>query len=143
MLGDNPERSKNPLKKARRRRNAKAVQFTTPTYYEASDIDWSDEEADEQQLAGANGAETGRQAHQSERDELAANEQSAAEEALEARDTSTEGPNSHDSPLAQDMAPSSEQDLSSDTLEAASDSTGDSHILSLKVPILTVIRIAS
>ena len=48
MLGDNPEKSKNPLKKAMRRRNAKTVQFTAPTYYEASDIDYSsDEEGDE------------------------------------------------------------------------------------------------
>ncbi|KAL8822776.1 MAG: hypothetical protein Q9191_006492, partial [Dirinaria sp. TL-2023a] len=47
MLGDNPEKSKNPLKKAMRRRNAKTVQFTAPTYVEASDIDYStDEEED-------------------------------------------------------------------------------------------------
>ena len=48
MLGDNPEKSINPLKKAMRRRNAKTVQFTAPTYYEASDIEYSsDEEGDE------------------------------------------------------------------------------------------------
>ncbi|RVX74211.1 hypothetical protein B0A52_02043 [Exophiala mesophila] len=52
MLGDNPEKSKNPLKKAMRRRNAKTVQFTAPTYYEPSDYEYSDEEdeADESQL---------------------------------------------------------------------------------------------
>ncbi|RMD45076.1 hypothetical protein DV735_g158, partial [Chaetothyriales sp. CBS 134920] len=53
MLGDNPEKSKNPLKKAMRRRNAKTVQFTAPTYYEPSEYDYSDdeeEEADESQL---------------------------------------------------------------------------------------------
>lgn len=44
MLGDNPEKSKNPLKKAMRRRNAKTVQFSAPTYYEPSDYGWSDEE---------------------------------------------------------------------------------------------------
>jgi hypothetical protein len=44
MLGDNTEKSKNPLKKAMRRRNAKTVQFTAPTYYEPSLIDYSDEE---------------------------------------------------------------------------------------------------
>ncbi|KAI9683927.1 MAG: hypothetical protein M1829_004262 [Trizodia sp. TS-e1964] len=48
MLGDNPEKSKNPLRKALRRRNAKTVQFTDPTYFEASDIDYSTEE-DEQE----------------------------------------------------------------------------------------------
>ena len=48
MLGDNPEKSKNPLKKAMRRRNAKTVQFTSPTYYEPSDVGYStDEEGDE------------------------------------------------------------------------------------------------
>ncbi len=44
MLGDNPEKPKNPLKKAMRRRNTKQVQFTAPTYYDASDIDYSTEE---------------------------------------------------------------------------------------------------
>jgi hypothetical protein len=44
MLGDNSEKSKNPLKKAMRRRNAKNVTFTAPTYIEASDIDWSTED---------------------------------------------------------------------------------------------------
>lgn len=44
MLGDNPEKSKNPLKKAMRRRNAKTVTFASPTYFEASDVDYSSEE---------------------------------------------------------------------------------------------------
>ena len=48
MLGDNPEKSKNPLKKAMRRRNAKSVTFATPTYFEASDIDYSTEEEHEE-----------------------------------------------------------------------------------------------
>ena len=48
MLGDNPEKSKNPLKKAMKRRNAKTVQFTAPTYVEASDVDYSTEEEDEE-----------------------------------------------------------------------------------------------
>ena len=43
MLGDNPEKSKNPLKKAMRRRNAKTVNFAPPTYYEPSEENWSDE----------------------------------------------------------------------------------------------------
>lgn len=38
------EKSKNPLKKAMRRRNAKTVQFTAPTYVEASDYDYSSDE---------------------------------------------------------------------------------------------------
>lgn len=46
MLGDNPEKSKNPLKKAMRRRNAKTVNFAPPTYYEPDEQVWSDEEED-------------------------------------------------------------------------------------------------
>ena len=44
MLGDNAEKSKNPLKKAMKRRNAKTVQFAAPTYVEPSDVDYSSEE---------------------------------------------------------------------------------------------------
>lgn len=44
MLGDNSEKSKNPLKKAMRRRNAKSVSFSSPTYIEASDVDYDTEE---------------------------------------------------------------------------------------------------
>jgi hypothetical protein len=46
MLGDNPEKSKNPLKKAMRRRNAKTVQFAAPQYFEPSDFEYSDDEED-------------------------------------------------------------------------------------------------
>jgi hypothetical protein len=48
MLGDKDqaEKSKNPLKKAIRRRNAKTVTFSAPTYVEASDIDYSTDEED-------------------------------------------------------------------------------------------------
>ncbi|KAI9890514.1 MAG: hypothetical protein M1814_003853 [Vezdaea aestivalis] len=48
QLSDNAEKSKNPLKKAMRRRNAKTVQFAAPTYHEASDIDYSTDEEDEE-----------------------------------------------------------------------------------------------
>lgn len=44
MLGDSPEKSKNPLKKAMRRRNAKTVQFAAPTYVDAPNIEYSTEE---------------------------------------------------------------------------------------------------
>ncbi|KAK3082425.1 protein phosphatase regulator, partial [Teratosphaeriaceae sp. CCFEE 6253] len=44
MLSDNSEKSRNPLNKVLRRRNAKTVQFAAPTYVEASDYDYSDEE---------------------------------------------------------------------------------------------------
>lgn len=44
MLGDQAEKSKNPLKKAIRRRNAKTVTFSAPTYVEASDVEYSSDE---------------------------------------------------------------------------------------------------
>lgn len=44
MLGDDPAKSKNPLKKAMRRRNAKNVNFAPPTYYEPPEQDWSDDD---------------------------------------------------------------------------------------------------
>jgi hypothetical protein len=47
MLGDNNEKSKNPLKKAMRRRNAKTVNFGAPTYIEASDVEYSSDEDSE------------------------------------------------------------------------------------------------
>lgn len=51
-LTDDPGKSKNPLKKAMRRRNAKKVDFSTPTFYEASEVEWSDEETGEDQEHG-------------------------------------------------------------------------------------------
>lgn len=44
MLSDNAEKTKNPLKKAMRRRNAKTVQFAAPTYVEPSDYEYSSDE---------------------------------------------------------------------------------------------------
>lgn len=48
MLGDNAEKSKNPLKKAMRRRNAKTVTFTSPTYFDAPEVDYSTEEEEDE-----------------------------------------------------------------------------------------------
>lgn len=51
MLGDEEEKKAgnplNPLKKAMRRRNAKNVQFSAPSYVEPSDNDYSSEEEEE------------------------------------------------------------------------------------------------
>jgi hypothetical protein len=47
MLGDTAGDSKNPLKKAMKRRKAKTVQFTAPTFVEASDYDYSSDEEDD------------------------------------------------------------------------------------------------
>jgi hypothetical protein len=51
MLGDQADKPKNPLKKAIKRRNAKTVTFTAPTYVEASDVDYS---TDEDEIAERN-----------------------------------------------------------------------------------------
>jgi hypothetical protein len=76
MLGDQAEKSKNPLKKAIRRRNAKTVTFTAPTYVEASDVDYStDEEEGEGDYYGQNGQQEQNGEQQEQRpedDEVAA-----------------------------------------------------------------------
>ncbi|KAI1457089.1 hypothetical protein F4805DRAFT_475377 [Annulohypoxylon moriforme] len=46
MLGDQAEKTKNPLKTAMKRRKAKTVAFAAPTYVDYSDIDYSTEEED-------------------------------------------------------------------------------------------------
>ena len=67
MLGDQAEKSKNPLKKAIRRRNAKTVTFTAPTYVEASDIDYS---TDEEEVEGDYYGQNGQQEQNGEQQEL-------------------------------------------------------------------------
>src|SRR5690242_15451574 len=52
MLGDTAEKSKNPLKKAMRRRNAKTVQFGPPAYVDAVDYDYSSDENGDEELFG-------------------------------------------------------------------------------------------
>ena len=46
MLDDQNTKTRNPLKKAMKRRG-KTVQFTAPTYFEASDVEYSTEEEGE------------------------------------------------------------------------------------------------
>jgi hypothetical protein len=72
MLGDNPEKTKNPLKKAIRRRNAKTVQFAAPTYFEASDIDYStsEEEGEEDYPANEEEEAEKKDVHQEDHDEI-------------------------------------------------------------------------
>jgi len=64
MLGDNAERSKNPLKKAKRRRNAKQVSFAAPTYVEASDYEYSSADEEETAEPRTNGVVTNGQSTQ-------------------------------------------------------------------------------
>lgn len=46
MLGDNAEKTKSTIKTAMRRRKAKTVTFTAPTYVDYSDFDYSSDEED-------------------------------------------------------------------------------------------------
>lgn len=58
MLGDTAEKTKNPLKKAMRRRNARTVQFNPqPTYRDASDYEYSSDEEDGEEQGLMNGGE--------------------------------------------------------------------------------------
>ncbi|KAI0486941.1 hypothetical protein F4859DRAFT_321213 [Xylaria cf. heliscus] len=47
MLGDQAEKARNPIVTAMKRRKAKTVTFTAPTYVDYSDFDYSDEEGEE------------------------------------------------------------------------------------------------
>ncbi|KAL2164370.1 hypothetical protein VTH06DRAFT_3586 [Thermothelomyces fergusii] len=44
MLGDQPDKARNPIKTAMKRRKTKNVQFAAPTYVDYSDVDYSTEE---------------------------------------------------------------------------------------------------
>ncbi|KAK4106387.1 hypothetical protein N658DRAFT_502867 [Parathielavia hyrcaniae] len=46
MLGDQPDKARNTIRSAMKRRKAKTVQFAAPTYVDYSDIDYSTEEED-------------------------------------------------------------------------------------------------
>jgi hypothetical protein len=61
MLTDTMEKSKNPIKRAMRRRNAKQVTFTEPTFVEPSDYGYSSEEEDEDGNPFVNGDSTDEQ----------------------------------------------------------------------------------
>ncbi|KAF1846870.1 uncharacterized protein K460DRAFT_49388 [Cucurbitaria berberidis CBS 394.84] len=71
MLGDTAEKSKNPLKKAMRRRNAKTVQFAPPTYVEASDYDYSSDEGDDELFGGPEPAQVQQQQQQDQQQQSA------------------------------------------------------------------------
>ncbi|KAJ8123332.1 hypothetical protein ONZ43_g694 [Nemania bipapillata] len=47
MLGDQAEKTRNPLMTAMKRRKAKTVTFTAPTYVDYSEIEYSDEEGED------------------------------------------------------------------------------------------------
>lgn len=84
MLSDNSEKSRNPLKKAIRRRNTKTVQFAAPTYVEASDYDYSSSE-DEDNMIDPYGS-----ALQADNSAHAAEEAASEEPKVEPKDTAAE-----------------------------------------------------
>lgn len=55
MLGDTIDKTKNPLKKAMRRRTEKRVTFTAPTYVEPSDYEFSSDEDTGDDISPPNG----------------------------------------------------------------------------------------
>lgn len=85
MLSDNSEKSRNPLKKAMRRRNTKTVQFAAPTYVEASDYDYSSSE-DEDNMIDPYGS-----ALQTDNNEHVEPEAEVEEPKAEVKDTTSEG----------------------------------------------------
>lgn len=79
MLGDTAEKTKNPLKKAMRRRNAKTVQFGAPTYVEASDYDYSSDEEGAELFGGPEP----KQAQQQQQQETAQKAEAEQEESAQ------------------------------------------------------------
>jgi hypothetical protein len=95
MLLDQAEKTKNPLKKAIKRRNAKTVTFTAPTYVEASDNDYSSEEEDGEGDLYAQGSEAVDQQAVIEEDASAAVEPLRTK--AEVRDVRTDSEDTRDS----------------------------------------------
>ncbi|KAJ4356572.1 protein phosphatase regulator [Didymosphaeria variabile] len=90
MLGDTAEKTKNPLKKAMRRRNAKTVQFAQPQYFEPSDYDYSSDEDDGDDLFG--GADpTQADAEQQQQQETAEKSESEQDENLKVQPLKVNG----------------------------------------------------
>ena len=91
MLGDNPEKSKNTLKKTVFRRNAKTVQFSSPTYHEAAVMEYStdDEDPDEDPDALDDGVEP--ESAEMDRDETVNADEITVVEPLRLRSQPTDG----------------------------------------------------
>lgn len=91
QLGDTAEKSKNPLKKAMRRRMAKNVTFGIPTYVDASEYEYSSDEEDAPGRDSlTNGEVQSRERHEEE--------YVIADEITQADPTATRRPNGEASP---------------------------------------------
>ena len=129
MLGDNAERPMNPLKKAMRRRNAKTVQFSDPTYYEVSDVDYStDDEADDDDGVddvGADAEADDVQRHaRDDRDEITAVESLRSDDRT-APNTGNEAHERVATGNAADANKEARARSSSDSADTSKDETGD------------------
>lgn len=119
MLGDNPEKPKNPLKKAMRRRNGKTVQFAAPTYVEASDVDYSTEEEEDgegEYSARPDGNDSQDQDEQVERKEIIDSSNGKQENEVNAINESHISVDSRDNDVDQNTLVNSER-TSDETLE--------------------------
>ncbi|KAI1374633.1 hypothetical protein F4677DRAFT_455346 [Hypoxylon crocopeplum] len=83
MLGDQAEKTKGSIKTAMRRRKAKTVTFTAPTYVDYSDIDYSTEEEDEDGDSEKQAQQQGAQQQAAQQQEQLASSQQATDEILE------------------------------------------------------------
>lgn len=66
MLGDQPDKAKNGIRSAMKRRKAKNVQFAAPTYVDYSDFDYSTEEEDAETSVFVQQQQQGQQTQQSQ-----------------------------------------------------------------------------
>lgn len=89
MLGDTAEKTKNPLKKAMRRRNAKTVQFAQPQYFEPSDYDYSSDEEDGDEPFG--GADPTQSAAQQQQQQATADKEPEQDENLKVQPLKVNG----------------------------------------------------
>ncbi|XXG96529.1 hypothetical protein Hte_002812 [Hypoxylon texense] len=120
MLGDNPEKTKSTIKTAMRRRKAKTVTFTAPTYVDYSDFDYSsdEEDGDAESQAQQQGAQQSQQQQAQQKssqqavDEDPEEDESAKVEPLKPRgpqkqvkaeSAKVEDPNSKDAAIAADL----------------------------------------
>ncbi|KAF3037243.1 hypothetical protein E8E12_006401 [Didymella heteroderae] len=85
MLGDTAEKTKNPLKKAMRRRNAKTVQFGAPTYVEASDYDYSSDEEGGELFGGPEPKQAQQQQQQQQQQQAVQKHETEQDESLEVK----------------------------------------------------------
>ena len=117
MLGDTAEKTKNPLKKAMKRRNQKNVQFGAPTYVEASDYDYSSDEEGGELFGGPEPKQAQQQQQQAAR-----KSESEQDESLEVKPLKLGGIKKVSS---EESRTSSEESVKDDETSKASDEISD------------------